>query len=307
LFDFHRKLLADEVRTLAYRDAIRRTVSSSDVVLDLGSGTGILAFFACEAGAGRVFAVEDGPAAGAIAFLARHLGFADRLEVLQRHSTDISLPEPATVLITETLGNAGLDESIVGAVIDARRRLLRPKATIIPQQVTLSIVPVELPDVYQRRIAWWSQPQYGFDFSPIRLFASNTLQLADIPPDSFLAEPARCMSVSLETVTDPIVSGRSSFEVTRGGSLHGFGGWFCATLVPGIDVSNAVAGATHWKQAFFPLETPLTVTRGTIIAVQIETNDGKSWRWRGRTGTTSFDQTTMLSVPPGITETTTRR
>lgn len=52
-------MLKDEVRTLTYRNAIyqNRHLFKNKVVMDVGSGTGILAMFAAKAGARKVFAV----------------------------------------------------------------------------------------------------------------------------------------------------------------------------------------------------------------------------------------------------------
>src|SRR5258707_577520 len=123
MLDLHRELLADEVRTNAYREAIRRFVTPESVVLDLGSGSGILALFASEAGARRVFAVEQQSSAGIAAFLARHLKFGERIEVIRERSTNVHLPEPADLLVTETIAMFGLQERILSSVLDARSRL----------------------------------------------------------------------------------------------------------------------------------------------------------------------------------------
>ena len=139
--EFHRDLLADTIRTNAYRSAIRSVVTRDSVVLDLGTGTGILAFFACEAGARRVFAIEEGDA-GVTSMLARHLGLSDRVEIIHARSTQVELPERAHVLVTETLGPFGLDEHILSSVMDARARLLMPGATIIPRHLALCLAPV---------------------------------------------------------------------------------------------------------------------------------------------------------------------
>jgi protein arginine N-methyltransferase 1 len=54
VFDYHRGLLRDQVRTDAFRQAISHAVRPGDVVVDLGCGSGVLSFFSCQAGAARV-------------------------------------------------------------------------------------------------------------------------------------------------------------------------------------------------------------------------------------------------------------
>jgi ribosomal protein L11 methylase PrmA len=53
--------LADANRMRALRSAIDATVKPGDVVIDVGTGTGVLALMACAAGARRVYAIERGP------------------------------------------------------------------------------------------------------------------------------------------------------------------------------------------------------------------------------------------------------
>uniref|UniRef100_A0A674H4K4 Protein arginine N-methyltransferase 1 n=1 Tax=Taeniopygia guttata TaxID=59729 RepID=A0A674H4K4_TAEGU len=59
-FGIHEEMLKDEVRTLTYRNSMfhNRHLFKDKVVLDVGSGTGILCMFAAKAGARRVIGIE---------------------------------------------------------------------------------------------------------------------------------------------------------------------------------------------------------------------------------------------------------
>src|SRR5687767_7106476 len=64
---YHRSMLADAPRNDFYARAIRETVRPGDVVLDIGTGSGLLAMLAAQAGAARVVACEANPALAATA------------------------------------------------------------------------------------------------------------------------------------------------------------------------------------------------------------------------------------------------
>jgi protein arginine N-methyltransferase 1 len=298
MFDSHRAMLADDVRMQAYAAAIRTVVQPGDVVVDLGTGTGILAFLACEAGARHVYAIEKTHVADVAMFLARHHGISDRVTVLHEHSTKVELPERADVLVTETLGSFGLEERLLPSLLDARARLLRVGARVIPQRLVLSMVPVELPEIFEKQVGWWGGKRWGFDLSPLRTFAANTVYVHRIDDAAHLASPSPVIDVDLTTIGEPNVSGETTFVATRGGTVHGFAGWFRATLAPGIELTNATARATHWAQAFLPLEHPIAIEPGLTMRVELQSEGGRAWRWRGAVGDSSFDQTTWLDRPP---------
>ena len=59
-FNIHEDMLKDKNRTLAYMNAITKNphLFKNKIVLDVGSGTGILSMFAAKAGAKHVYAIE---------------------------------------------------------------------------------------------------------------------------------------------------------------------------------------------------------------------------------------------------------
>src|SRR5437773_195690 len=126
LLKFHQWHISDPVTMSAYRDAIQRTVRPGDVVLDLGAGTGILSFMACQAGARRVYAVEPADVVTLVPDIAADNGMADRVIHKKSESFDIELPEKADVVIASMLDAAGVvGTNMLKIVLDARQRLLK--------------------------------------------------------------------------------------------------------------------------------------------------------------------------------------
>ena len=302
MIDYHRELLADETRTNAFREAITRAVRPGDVVVDVGCGSGILSFFACQAGASRVYAIDQTHAADVASLLARHFGMSDRITVMHGEAKTLELPERADVLLSETLGVTGLDEGIAGIVADARNRFLKPDARVVPRRVGVSIAPVELEYDYEKHVAFWGVDRYGLDFRPLRLFASSSILFAHIRSSAYLDEPREVLSIDLLHPdlknAAKNAAGNASFAATRAAQLHGFGAFFTATLADGITISNREARLTSWSQALLPLEMPVPIKRGASIDVELQTDDGKTWRWRGDAAGEPFDQTTWLAMPP---------
>ena len=62
----HATLLSDRTRTHAFLRAIRNVVRPEDVVVEIGTGTALLAMAAIRAGARHVYALEAGPIARAL-------------------------------------------------------------------------------------------------------------------------------------------------------------------------------------------------------------------------------------------------
>src|SRR5687768_6067497 len=129
---FYGQMLADTSRMEAHSAALRRAVRPDSVVLDLGCGPGVFALLACKFGARRVYAVEPDSTITIAREAAVANGFADRIEFFQALSTEVTLPELATVIISDLRGVLPWFQQHIPAIIDARKRLLAPGGTLIP-------------------------------------------------------------------------------------------------------------------------------------------------------------------------------
>jgi SAM-dependent methyltransferase len=298
--DYHRSMLTDRVRTERYQQAILASVRPGDVVLDIGTGTGVLACMAARAGARHVYAIESADVVDVARQICRRNGLDDRITFVNERAERADLPERVDVVVTETMGNFGLDEGVLGIAIDARTRFLRDGGVIVPRALELFIAPVELPVVYAREIDGWAGDVCGLDFSPLRPMAANAVRTTTLAPDALLAEPAAFARVDLLEVGTTDVHGRATWNARRPGTLHGFGGWFAAELAPDVWLSNAPPIATpSWSHAFLPLERPLTLEAGDRVSVAVSAlANGTVWSWRVTVGDKACgDQSTLWGVP----------
>src|SRR5579872_4341174 len=146
---FHELMLNDRLRMKAYQSAIQRAVRPGMVVVDVGTGTGILAKWALEAGAARAYGIEVNARILARAERSmRESGLEERFKPVHALSYDVDLPERADLIISELIGNIGDNEDCPRILADARDRFLKPEGSMLPARVTTYFVPVSSPKTH---------------------------------------------------------------------------------------------------------------------------------------------------------------
>ena len=255
--DIHRRMVADEVRTGAFRASIAATVRPGDVVLDVGAGSGILSLFAAQAGAARVYGIERAPAAAALARrIVADNGSDDRVQIVDGDAETALLPEPVDVIVSEWCGVFGVDENMLAPVLTARDRWLKPGGRLIPGPVTAWIAPVFDPAGVEATA--FQTRAYGLDLRALAPFGPDeAVWLPDgVAEDRLRAEPQRLW------VTDPATlpalhasrpfAAKLSFRLR--GAVNGLATWFSAELPGAAALTNGPgAPSTHWGQFLFPV------------------------------------------------------
>lgn len=281
LLAFHRFLLGETNQRLSlYQQAIAAHVKPGAAVLDLGSGSGVLAFLACMAGARRVYAIEMDDSRELGRVLARANGFDDRIEFFEGLSRDVQLPEQVDVIVSDIHGTFGLKKNGLDATIDARRRFLKPGGAMIPHAVNLVLAPVESAVAYDQHVDFWNRRTQGIDLSAVREVATNSRHPVRLARDMFLAEPGCLVRLDLMQLESAGFQGRAPFTMQRAGTLHGFGGWFRSELAGDLSVtSDPTASTTNFSQTFFPAAHPVAVAAGDMLGFSLASFDNVHWRW----------------------------
>src|SRR6185295_17214434 len=184
---FYGQMLADAPRMDAYAAALRHTVNRDSVVMDLGCGPGVFALLACKLGARRVYAVEPNNVIGLAREAAAANGFADRIEFFDKLSTEIALPEPATIIVSDLRGVLPFFQQHLPAIIDARKRLLARDGVLIPRRDVLWAAVVEAPEQYEDLVGPWQK--LDLDLSAGTRLITNNWRKIYLKPEQLLVDP----------------------------------------------------------------------------------------------------------------------
>jgi protein arginine N-methyltransferase 1 len=295
-------------RLTQYANAIASVVRNGDVLVDLGTGSGLLAVLAVRAGARRVYAIESSDAVHLGRLLVKSAGCADRIDFIQSDSARYVVHETADVLVADIHDTFGLQAGGLASFVDARRRLLKPGGIVIPQRIELMIAPVEAPEFYEREIDVWAGVVHGVDLSSIRAFAVGHVHSGRFEREQLLCAPAVIGSIDLARSTSLYVTGSAVVRIQRDGLVHGLCGCFVTTLADGIRMGNVPgeSATTNFAQAFFPFDRVVPVVSGDEVAITIESRDGHAVRWRAeisgpdQSPRARFEHSTFdgLLVPP---------
>jgi len=277
-YDFHQLMLNDHVRMSTFEQAIKQMIKPGMTVADIGTGTGILALWALQSGAKRVYGIDVN---ASILEKAREriaeAGYHSRYTTLNALSYNVQLHERVDVIISELLGNLADNEDMTPILEDARKRFLKPGGQILPRSVTTFLVPVEAIQAHAQVKAKRCQgvnTGYNLDQLMEQLSIHDPFNLyydAIIPCSDYLAQPQEAVQFHFRGDDQSEYETSRSYSVLRAGLFTGFKGYFVADLGPGItlDISNDdIAGRTTsdcWKHCYLPIRHPFEVEIGDLI------------------------------------------
>jgi protein arginine N-methyltransferase 1 len=140
-----KQMLSDEVRMQAYYDSVFKnaTAFKDKIVLDVGTGTGILAIWAAQAGAAKVYAVEATDMAQKAKKLVDGNKVGSKIIVIQGKIEDIDIPEKVDIIISEWMGLFLLRESMLDSVLFARDKWLKPGGSLYPSHARMYIAAIQ--------------------------------------------------------------------------------------------------------------------------------------------------------------------
>lgn len=277
-------MMQDYIRTSTYQRAIHSNLSdfAGKIVLDVGAGSGILSFFAAEAGAKRVYAVEASNMAEHARRLIAANGLANVIEVIAGKVEEIELPQSVDIIISEPMGYMLYNERMLETFLHAKK-WLKPGGKMFPSRADLHVAPFRddalYMEQYNKANFWCHQTFHGVDLSSLRTAAMKEYFRQPVV-DTF--DIRCCIAKSVRHSCDFLEADETDlhricipleFHVLESGTCHGLAFWFDVEF-GGSDQKIWLSTApseplTHWYQVRCLLMSPIYVKQGQMIGGQV--------------------------------------
>ncbi|OPJ78151.1 protein arginine N-methyltransferase 7 [Patagioenas fasciata monilis] len=303
-YDYHQEIarsryadmLHDKDRNTKYYQGIRAAVSrvkergEKAIVLDIGTGTGLLSMMAAAAGADFCYAIEVfKPMANAAVKIVEKNGFRDKIKVINKHSTEVTVgPDGdmqcrANILVTELFDTELIGEGALPTYEHAHKYLVQEGCEAVPHRATVYVQLVE-----SKRMWSWNK------LFPVRVEAEDgekiivspsevekcpgvpsvcDIQLNQMPSSDFttlsdvvtmfsvdFSKPVRSASTCYRVQLEPVRSGTAQVVLSWWDIDMDPSGTINCTMAPyWVKSTSEFQWRDHWMQCvyFLPNEEPV--------------------------------------------------
>lgn len=277
-------MMQDYVRTSTYQKAILGNLSDfhDKIVLDVGAGSGILSFFAVQAGAAKVYAIEASNMAQYAQQLVISNNVQDKIIVIPGKIEEIELPQMVDIIISEPMGYMLFNERMLETYLHARK-WLKPCGKMFPTHGDLHIAPFSDESLYSEqynKANFWHQSSFhGVDLTVLHKEGMKEYFRQPIV-DTF--DMRICMAKSVRHICDFLKDNENDlhdidipleFHALQTGICHGLAFWFDVEFCGSnqqVWLSTApTAPLTHWYQVRCLLQSPIFVKQGQMLTGRV--------------------------------------
>ncbi len=284
LFD-HGAMIADQVRMDAYLRAMKRVITPKSCVLDIGTGSGIFALMAARLGARKVFAIEPDDIIGLARRLIEDNGFSDRITLIQADAREVTLDEPADVIVSDLGGHLPWHGPHLQVINRAQDCFLARGGVMIPAADRVFAAVVSCDTVEDRAV--WRQKTLGLDLSAAAEPGACEFRAQAFEPEDLLSEPVPVVTLDYRQPLEINLDQKIALDVVRKGTACGVALWFDREVSDSINIQNAPeklapqGGRRIYSPLLFSWPEDVDVVSGDSVRVSLKaTYSGEDYEWR---------------------------
>ncbi|QID18604.1 tetratricopeptide repeat protein [Nitrogeniibacter mangrovi] len=282
--NWHVPMMNEQARNNAYFEGMKTYVRPDTQVFEIGAGSGLLSMMAARLGARNVVTCEGAPL---IARTAQQIvadnGFGDTVTVLAKPSFEVQLgselPELADVLVHEIFSSGLIEEHVLPAMEDAKRRLLKPGAAIVPATASLMIALVG-GEGFARY--FHVKDPFGFDIRRFNAITPKKLPVfrADLHPELLSDDVEAFHFDFVNDDTYPAEQKVLEVSATAAGTCYGVIQWIRLNMDGTTVYENHPRDAlpvSGWQHMFYRFDTPLELTPGQTLRLMAAHDRATPW------------------------------
>ena len=287
---WHIPMMNEHRRNEAYQKAIGSVIQGDEVVLDIGTGAGLLSMIAADRGAKEIITCEMSATISKIAGrIIKKNGFENKIRIINKNSKDLILGQDisnkADILVSEILSSEFVGEGVQTTILDAKRRLLKKNGKVIPERGSIMIALIENTEKLAKEL--FVDNVLGFDISNFNVITAKKWTTTFREGPVFLSDPTEAFVFDFRNF-EKIYQDKKTIkmEVNRAGACAGLVQWIKIQLYDDIEYqnnptemyrSNSVSG---WNTPIFKFIEPIDVKSGDILDINASLQEDSVWFWK---------------------------
>ncbi len=278
---WHLSMMNDHKRNEAYANAIQLAVEEGDLVLDIGTGSGLLSMMAAAKGAQVVTCETSEIIARTAKKIISTNGYQKEVSVINKKSIElevgVDLPKPADLVISEVLSAEFVGEDVRRTIWDAKTRLIKSNGTMIPQSGSIKVALLGSDAEIDKfvRVA----NVHGFDLSEFNSITQNKFGLSLVSKPVLLSEPKNVFNIDFNSRNKPANEEQViGIEATQSGMCIGLVQWIRVALYGDIFYENQPGdGFSHWPNPVYIFDKPIPVKQRDLLKISAFLGEDSLW------------------------------
>tara|TARA_R110001599_G_scaffold113697_4_gene279053 strand:- start:3118 stop:4830 length:1713 start_codon:yes stop_codon:yes gene_type:complete len=282
---WHFDMLEDTARNDAYQAAIEKALKEKPNarVLDIGTGSGLLAMMAARAGASEVIACEMHSELATVAKeIIKANGYENKIKVINKKSTDlekgVDYTEKFDLIVSEILDCGGLGEGVVPSLRHAKKALMKTGGIMLPAGMSIFGQLIEIPNKYLvnpiKQISGFDLSAFD-QFRPVEEYGRVLLENEEY---TALSDPFFISKYDFQKLpemeTSEFKEDQKEVKIIAKGNLQAVAFWFELNMDNEAAFSSGPNGEmVHWGQAVYFFGEQKAVASGDDQHLKVITSD----------------------------------